>query len=172
MRIDRGNKHIQEKQGAKTTQSSFGDINQDSMGRTSFSRDSATGRTTFFHDQDEDLTDFKNLENEVKSQETDMMMKFNSTGNHENLGNLSLNNEETIEEEFEHGGDTNRYLKPNVRIEGDDVNLEFNDLHVQGGELGEEEDDQFNETQRLEKFAKQQSESEVGDMDDLIDEMM
>lgn len=173
MRIDRGNKSINQKKRAKTSQESFGDSFQDSHGRSSYSRESREGRTTFLNEPEDDLMDFKNLENEVKSEQetTDMMMKFNSTGNHDNLGDMVFDNEETIEEDFEHGGDTNRHLRANMRLEGDD-DIKLEDSNLDGDGLGSEVDDEFNETQRLDKFAKKQEESEVGDMDDLIDEMM
>jgi hypothetical protein len=52
-----------------------------------------------------------------------MMMKFNSTGNHDMLGDINFENEESIEENFEQGNLTNRNLKKNMRLEGD--NTEF-----------------------------------------------
>lgn len=101
-----------------------------------------------------------------------MMMKFNSTGNHEGLADLVFNNDESIVEDFEHDGDTYRHLKPNMHLEGDEVDLDLGEQDSKVVGFEGDQEDEFNETQRLDNFAKNKEESEVGDMDDLIDEMM
>lgn len=81
LRVDRGTKNIEDVRGE------FQDFaDENFQQKQSFSRDKKEGRRPTVGEVEEELLDFQNIENEVKYQENDIVNKFNSTGNHENIG--------------------------------------------------------------------------------------
>ena len=121
--------------------------------------------------EDQDTKTFEEIENEVMTLEKNISNKFNSTGNHgDNLKLDTLEGDEIEEKINENSAYT---IKTNEELAGIEASREA------GGKAGrvsvgsKEDEEMFNETTRLDKFAKKESVGGAGrQMDDLIDEMM